>query len=360
MAAFPRDLLTLLRCCRDAGPLELVAESQGDAGSVVKARLRCARCGSEYPIEQGIARLMADELTPEDEHEMSVRDQQSASAGAGRFVAPTFGWRSRVSDLLEIPPHLDELRPEGCTVLEFGCGDGRFTILMAQLGARVLAVDFSINALRALAARLQSGIAPTTYQLCGRACAGDLRGRVGLVQGNASRFHAAPGAFDRAFATTPLDSRDERMAMYRAIAEALTDQGRFVGSVEYDDLTRRLLGLPLARRYSSGIFLQHFDAAEVRREAAPYFGRLRLRLIRPRIPFQNRLPSHWTLRLSRLLGAVPILRRLGEILLLRAERPRRPPVEGAKRSGSGPVRRFYRWYMRRLGKQPLWEDHEPV
>lgn len=78
MLGFPRDLLTLLRCCRDAGPLELAAESQGDAGGVVEARLRCARCGGEYPIEQGIARLMPDTLTPEDEHEMSVRDQQSA------------------------------------------------------------------------------------------------------------------------------------------------------------------------------------------------------------------------------------------------------------------------------------------
>ncbi|HYX68500.1 MAG TPA: methyltransferase domain-containing protein [Terriglobales bacterium] len=360
MAGFPRDLLALLRCCRDAGPLELAAESQGDDGCVIEGRLRCATCGGEYRVEQGIARLMPATLTAEDEHEMSARDRQNASADAGLFVAPMFGWRSRVSDLLEIPPHLDALQPEACTVLECGCGDGRFTILMAQLGARVLAVDFSINALRALASRLPSGIAPTAYRLRRRAEATDVRGRVGLVQGDASRFHAAPRAFDRALATTPLDSRDERMAMYRTIADALTDQGRFVGSVECDDLTRRLLGLPVARRYSSGILIQHFDAAELRREAAPYFGRLRLRLIRPRIPFQHRLSPRWTLGLSRLLGAVPVLRCLGEILLFRAERPRRPPVEGAKRSGIRPVQRFYRWYMRKIGKAPLWEDHEPV
>ena len=357
---FPRELLPLLRCARDASQLTLIAESQGNESVVIQGLMRCATCAAEYRIEEGIARLMSCALTPEDEHEIATRDAQNMLQQADAFVAPTFGWRSESSDLLEIPPHLEELAPENCKILEFGCGDGRFTLLFAQLGAHILAVDFSINSLRVLASRLSTGTAPTTYQVARRHPGTDLPGRVGLVQADASHFHVAPCSFDRAFSTTPLDSRDERMAMYRAIAEALTDEGRFVGSLENDDLARRLLGLPVARRYSSGIFIEHFSRATFQREAAPYFAKLRVRIIRPRLPFLHRIPSAWILPFSRMVGAIPFLRGLGEILLFRAERPVRAYVEGVRRSGIKLVQRFYRWYMRKIGKEPLWEDHEPV
>jgi SAM-dependent methyltransferase len=357
---FPRDFLSVLRCSRDAGPLAIIAELEGDERYVFEAWVRCVTCAAEYRIEEGIARLLDGRLTPESEHEIAVRDANDALTQPGPFAAPTFGWRSQLSDLLEIPPHLDALEAGNCTVLELGCGDGRFTLLMAQMGARVLAVDFSINALRVLASRLPSGVAPTTYQVSKRRQVTELNSCVGLVHADASQFHVAPRCFDRALSTTPLDSRDERMAMYRTIAEALKDEGRFVGSVEHDDLTRRLLGLPVARRYDNGIFIEHFNPATMRREAMPYFAKLRTRIIRPRIPFLHRAPSGWALPLSRIFGAMPILRGLGEILLLRAERPLRPPVEGVRRRGNALAQRFYRWYMRKIGKEPLREDYEPV
>jgi len=357
---FPRDFLSSLRCSRDAGPLTIVAELEGDERYVSKAWMRCVTCAAEYRIEEGIARLLDCRLTPESEHEIAVRDANDALTQPGPFVAPAFGWRSQLSDLLEIPPHLDALEAGNCRVLELGCGDGRFTLLMAQAGARVLAVDFSINALRVLASRLPSGVAPTTYRVGERRQVADLNGCVALVHADASQLHLAPRCFDRALSTTPLDSRDERMAMYRTIAEALKDEGRFVGSVEHDDLTRRLLGLPVARRYDNGIFIEHFDPATMRREATPYFARLRTRIIRPRIPFLHRVPSGWALPLSRIFGALPILRGLGEILLLRAERPLRRPVEGVRRRGNTLAQRFYRWYMRKIGKERLREGYEPV
>lgn len=37
-----------------------------------------------------------------------------------------------------------------------------------------------------------------------------------------------------------------------SIADALKDDGWFVGGVEHDDLTRRLVGEPIARRYTTG------------------------------------------------------------------------------------------------------------
>ena len=96
---------------------------------------------------------------------------------------------------------------------------------------------------------------------------GDLLGHVGLVQADASEFHAVPASFDVALSASPLDSREERMQMYRAIAESLKDDGRYIAGVEHDDLLRRLLGMPIARRYTpGGIFIEHFDINTLRRE----------------------------------------------------------------------------------------------
>ena len=123
------------------------------------------------------------------------------------FVPPATSWRSELSDAIEIPPHMRMLEPlNGCLVLELACGDGRFTMLMAQRGAEILAVDFSIEALRKLASRLPSGTAPTTFRVAPLRQAGDLLGHVGLVQADAGAFHAAPVSFDVALSASPLDS----------------------------------------------------------------------------------------------------------------------------------------------------------
>jgi len=343
-AEFPRDLLPLLRCSRDGGPLVIAADLRSGVVGIIEARLRCSTCTAEYRIEDGIARLMEGTLTHEVKHEMAIIDAGHAFIRPGPFVPPALGWRSELSDLVEIPPHLEELKPlDSCRVLELGCGDGRFTMLMAQMGARILAVDFSINALQKLAWRLPSGVAPTAYQPVHLCSATDLRGHIGLVQADACHFHVAQRSFDRALSATPLDSRDERMKMYRTIADALTDEGRFVGGVEHDDLIRRLLGLPLGRRYTEGgIFIEHFDIATMRREVAPFFSKLRIRPIRPLVPFIRRLPLTWAVWMLRTVSALPILRHLGQILLLRAEHPVRLPVEGANRPGNKLAKRLLR------------------
>ncbi len=55
------------------------------------------------------------------------------------------------------------------------------------------------------------------------------------------------------------------------------------------------------------------------------------------------------------------MRNLGEILLLRAQRPIRPTVvEGVNRRGSKLVKGCFRWYARNIGKEPVWEGHERV
>jgi SAM-dependent methyltransferase len=336
---FPRDMLPLLRCNIDAGELMIAKELRCDNTGFLDAVLRCKACGTEFPIEDGIVRQLPSQLSPEDKNEMSIRDTIDYDCTIpGPFVPPPEGWRSVLSDMLEVPPHLIGLHSlPSSTVLELACGDGRFTTLIAETGAKILAVDFSINALRLLAHRTPHGA------------------RVARVQADINHLHVASRAFDRALTLTPLDSRDERMNMYRTIAHALKDDGRYVGSVEHDDLNRRLLGLPLARRYSrGGILIQHLTAQMMRREAAPYFSKLCIRPIRPRIPFVARLPSNLAFPILHLIAGLPMVRQFGELLLLIAQRPVRLPVEGEYRSGSRVAKSVYRSYMHRKNQEPWW------
>jgi SAM-dependent methyltransferase len=359
---FPHAFLPLLRCSRDGGSLALDSESRSDEVGVIDGLLRCGICGSEYRIEDGIARLMLQTLSAEEEHEITIRDKEDFYTQGGFFVPPKSGWRSELMDRVEIPAQLAALRPlGGRTVLELGCGDGRFTMLMATMEARVLAVDFSISALRQMVRWLPTGIAPTACQSAGRLAGTDLRGRVGLVQASINHLRVRPNSFDRALTSTPLDSREERMGMYRLLADALSDDGRLVTSVENDDPVRRALGLPLARRYSKGgILIEHFDAATLRREMGPYFLNLRIYPIRPKVPFVRRLPLAWGVRLSLVIGAIPYLRRLGELLLVRAEQPVRPPQEGQNRPGSRLAKWLFRRFTRAMGKAAVWGTDELV
>jgi SAM-dependent methyltransferase len=338
---FPRNMVLLLRCNNDAGELAIAEELRGNNDGVLDAVLRCKTCGAEFHVEDGIARLLPTQLSPEVKHEMKIRNTIDYDiSNPGPFLSPPDGWRSVLSDLLEVPPHLKGLRSlPTSTVLELACGDGRFTTLLSEAGARVLAVDFSINALRLLAHRLLPGA------------------RVGRVHADINQLKVAGCAFDRALALTPLDSRDERMIMYRTIAHALTDDGRYVGSVEHDDLNRRLLGLPVVRRYSRcGILIQHLTAKIMRHEAAPYFSKLRIRPIRPRIPLVAKLPRSLAIPISRLIAVIPIVRQFGELLLLTAQRPVRLPAEGEYRAGSPLAKSVYRHYMRRKNQEPSWGE----
>ena len=263
---FPISMIALIRCSRDGGQLVLCDNSQTGSFGIIQGSLRCASCAADFLIRDGIVRLLPNALSAENQHEMQLRDSEYEQNTSGGFK-----WGSKLGDRIEVAPHLDALGElKERNVLEFGCGDGRFTLPMAQRDAKILAVDFSLAGLDRLAAYLASGVAPATDGIRPVRPVKELARSIGLVQGDATRFFAAPQSFDRALSATPLDSRDERMRMYHSIADALKDDGHFVGGVEHDDLTRRLIGEPVARRYSAGgIFIEHFDVATMRREASP-------------------------------------------------------------------------------------------
>ena len=338
---FPKDMVPLLRCNNDSGEMSIASELRGDDNGVLDGILRCRICGTEFPIEDGIARFLPNQLRPEDILEIKIRNTVDYDCtNPGPFIPPPDGWRSVLSDKLEVPLHMRELQCSSSnTVLELACGDGRLTSLIAETRARILAVDFSINALRLLAYRLPSGA------------------RVGRLHADINHLQVASRAFDRALSLTPLHSRDERMTMFGMISNSLMDDGRYIGSVEHDNLNRRLLGLPLVRRYSKGgILIEHLTPKEMRLEAAPYFSKLRIRPIRPRVPLVAKLPRGLAFRILQLMTVLPIGRQFGELLLLTARRPVRVPVEGEYRSGNPLAKGVYRSYMRKKNQAPSWGE----
>jgi SAM-dependent methyltransferase len=338
---FPRDMVFLLRCNVDDGELTIMEEPQGDSRGILNAVLRCTVCKAGFRIEDGIARMLPLQLSREATHEMSIRNSIDYDCSNPKpFVPPAEGWRSALSDRLEVPAHLEALHASPShLVLELACGDGRFTSLIAKTGARVLAVDFSINALRLLALRLPPGA------------------KVGRVQADINQLHLASRAFDRALSFTPLYSRHERMNMFRTIAQSLKNDGRYVASFEHDDLNRRLLGLPQVRRYSmNGILIEHLTTKSLLLESAPFFSNTRIRPIRPRVPLVAKLPPSFAGPILLLAAVLPFVRHFGELLLLTAQRPVRLPVEGERRPGSRLAKGVYLYYMRRKGKNASWGE----
>lgn len=122
----PSQALPLLGpCCR--ARLESNAE-----------RARCGMCGAAYPIVNGILRMLPPLSRPE---------QQTREAFDFEHR------RYQRASYLRITPDLEEAwladvrLPRGYfkdkTVLDVGCGSGRWSYAMARLGARVVAVDVS-------------------------------------------------------------------------------------------------------------------------------------------------------------------------------------------------------------------------
>jgi ubiquinone/menaquinone biosynthesis C-methylase UbiE len=67
-----------------------------------------------------------------DDREVSVYDAKRFGAPGGQYL-----------NQRQIAEVLDLVGPNGCAVLEVGCGTGRFTFEFARAGHRVMAVDYS-------------------------------------------------------------------------------------------------------------------------------------------------------------------------------------------------------------------------
>lgn len=298
-AGFPIDLLTLVRCCIDAGELK----SASLEPIIVDGSVQCAVCSREYSIAQGILKLLGPRaMHPESLKEQRVRDVRNQAVLDG--TRPE--WSSRLSDAVEVAPTLRALAlVPGVVVNELGCGAGRYTLALARVASAVVAVDFSVAGLLVIREKLEPSA------------------RVALVQADVTEPYGAPRAFDRVLSTlhSNLPGRDHRMASLRHVANTLADRGRAVISMHHYSVRDVLLGVPAAGRYpGSGIYRYHMTGREARRESLPFFERLRFTHVGTVIPRVN------SAAMARAAGRVPLLRSaLSQLLLGVVEGPRRPP-----------------------------------
>jgi 2-polyprenyl-3-methyl-5-hydroxy-6-metoxy-1,4-benzoquinol methylase len=108
----------------------------------------------------------------------------------------------------------------GQTVLDAACGNGVFARRMAQLGARVVAVDFSRNFLERAAERSQEYAHPIEYQVV------DVTNREELLALGRRRF-------DSIYCGMALQDMTEIDPLFSAAAELLQPGGVFVFSVPH-------------------------------------------------------------------------------------------------------------------------------
>ncbi len=132
-------LVRMLACVACGGDLQLSAEETAADGHVLRGMLTCAACAAVFQVTRGVPRLTRGDVAGDVGQTVEAFGYQWEQATAlfeQRFSSPeTF---------------LDFVRPVeaswvfGKTVLDGGCGSGRFTLVCAGLGARaVLGVDLS-------------------------------------------------------------------------------------------------------------------------------------------------------------------------------------------------------------------------
>jgi SAM-dependent methyltransferase len=233
---------------------------------------------------------------------MALRDQ-SARGQYNTEADPGDG-----RDEIEIPRTLARLgEVKGRTVLELGCGNGRYTRRLAARGARVLAVDFSRDSLALNARRLL----PNTD------------GEVGLIHGDVSAFKVAPHQFDLALSTfySNLPSRELRLASSHIVHNALRPDGKYVLSAHHYHLRDSLRKAPRTGTYAGGIFYQSFDRTEFERELREVFGDVRHVPIDIWVPYISRARSLRP-RVSQVAEFIPAVNLLG-LLILATARPGR-------------------------------------
>ncbi len=128
-------LTSLLVCPKCQSSLECRADEERQ-GEIVTGTLLCSGCGAAFPILRGVPRFVASAISDEQRH-----------------TAEAFGWEWQRFPELDAPEEeqfLDWIYPigkdyfVGKTVLDAGCGMGRWAAQAARFGAaEVIAADIS-------------------------------------------------------------------------------------------------------------------------------------------------------------------------------------------------------------------------
>ncbi|MCC6442494.1 MAG: methyltransferase domain-containing protein [Armatimonadetes bacterium] len=244
-------LLDYLACPIDhAFPLALEPESLRDSDTIQEGHLRCPQCSRDFPITQGIPRLLPDDLLSDSETarefqdkrtEMKTRDEQ-----VDIYLKNTgLKWLTRI----EVPRTFAALDlSQDDFLLEAGCGIGRMTALVAPKARETVGIDISFGSVRRNWERLPEAV----------------RAKAHLIQADLSHIPLRGGLFTRALSSQVLEHIPTHESRARAIDEigrALAPGARFVLSAYQHSLLFRLFGQKEGF-HPGGLHFYRFTAGE--------------------------------------------------------------------------------------------------
>jgi len=189
-------LVPMLRCPRCGSRLDLTGDvARVSSGQVRQGHLACPACTRRYPIHQGVAEFLA--------------------RGQGDYVR-SFGrqWTrydvqqvQEDEETFEVKTGVSLAELSGLTVLDAGCGGGRYTYVAARHGARVVGVDLS-----------------HAVQQAARVCA-DLP-RISILRADLMQLPLRPAQFDLVFSIGVLHHSRDTRAAFGQVARMVRPGGR--------------------------------------------------------------------------------------------------------------------------------------
>ena len=290
---FPVSLINLIRCNIDGGELA-IERLTADGDYIIQGNIKCMKCGTVFKVQDGILDMLGKEIKDDklSLYEMQVRDKIAIDA------IETFN----ELDEMEVPSTLQRLgNTANKTILELGCGTGRFTRKLTGNCDAILAVDFSKESL-AVNARLM----PANQS-------------VGLVRADVSKLRLKQNSFDLALSTlySNLPTSEIRLASSRCVFDALKPMGRYVLSAHHHEIRERLKGIKPAGEYDNGIFYQSFTKQSLRQELKGCFSKIDFSTICIWLPYISRFEAARVF-ISKMSERIPLLNNLGALLLATA------------------------------------------
>lgn len=294
---FPNSLIDLIRCNRDGGDLA-IERLTADGDYIIQGNIKCMKCGAGFKVQDGILDMFGEEINGDklSLYEMQMRDKIASDAVYN--AAETLSGL----DKMEVPSTLQRLgNTANKTILELGCGTGRFTRKLTGNCDAILAVDFSKESL-AVNARLM----PANQS-------------VGLVRADVSKLRLKPNSFDLALSTlySNLPSAEIRLSSTKAVYDALKPNGRYVLSAHHHEIRERLKGIKPAGEYDNGIFYQSFTKQSLRQELEGCFSKIGFSTICIWLPYISRFEAIRVL-VSKISEKIPGINNLGALLLATA------------------------------------------
>ena len=131
-----RKVLDLLMCPRCQATDLAIEETATEGARVMSGHLACPACNSRWPIVEGVPRFVsADNYARSFGAEWKLFSRTQLDSHTGTTIS-----RDRFVEVTQVQP----AQLAGKTVLECGCGMGRFLEVVAREGAEVVGIDFSV------------------------------------------------------------------------------------------------------------------------------------------------------------------------------------------------------------------------